>query len=108
MKIFIYKIHKFNVVYESPSNRLFKATEYITLGISQPELYGDIVNKIRRIKGKQHNHRKYIRIIKRLLYRGYDPTVTKRTLGMVLDQSTALYQRILKICTLTDCDDGTP
>ena len=24
------------------------------------------------------------------------------------DQYTAVYQRILKICTLTDCDDGTP
>ena len=85
-----------------------QATEYITLGISQPAFYGDIVNKIRRIKGRRHNHRKCIRIIKRLLYRGYDPIVTKRTLSMVLDQSTALYQRILKICTLTDCDDGTP
>ena len=85
-----------------------QATEYITLGISQPAFYGDMVNKIRRIKGRRHNHRKCIRIIKRLLYRGYDPIVTKRTLSMVLDQSTALYQRILKICTLTDCDDGTP
>ena len=84
-----------------------QATEYITLGISQPAFYGDIINKIRRIKGRQNFHRKCIKIIKRLLYRGYDPAVTRRTLGLVLDQSTALYQHILKNCTLTDCDDRT-
>ncbi|KAK3096998.1 hypothetical protein FSP39_005494 [Pinctada imbricata] len=85
-----------------------QATEYITFGISQPAFYGDIINKIRRIKDKQHHYRKCVRIIKRLLYRGYDPNVTRRTLGLVLDQSTVLYKRILKTCTLTDCDDGTP
>ena len=84
------------------------ATEYITMGITQPVFYGDMINKIKRIKGRQHNHRKCVRIIKRLLYRGYDPNVTRRTLGLVLDQSTVLYKRILETCTLTDCDDGTP
>ena len=85
-----------------------QATEYITLGISQPAFYGDIINKIRRIKGRQHMYRKCVRVIKRLLYRGYDPNVTRRTLSLVLDQYTVLYERILKTCTLTDCDDGTP
>ncbi|KAK3085085.1 hypothetical protein FSP39_024041 [Pinctada imbricata] len=36
------------------------------------------------------------------------PNVTRRSLGLVLDQSTVLYQRILKTCTITDCDDGIP
>ncbi|KAK3104555.1 hypothetical protein FSP39_004928 [Pinctada imbricata] len=85
-----------------------QATEYITLGISQPAFYGDLINKIRRIKGRQHMYRKCVRVIKRLLYRGYDPNVTRRTLSLVLDQYTVLYERILKTCTLTDCDDGTP
>ncbi|KAK3084891.1 hypothetical protein FSP39_020925 [Pinctada imbricata] len=61
---------------------------------------------MRRIKGRQNDYRKCVRIIKRLVYREYGPNVTRRTLGLVLDQSTVLYQRILKTCTLTDCDDG--
>ncbi|KAK3104944.1 hypothetical protein FSP39_013686 [Pinctada imbricata] len=67
-----------------------------------------MINRIRRIKDRQHNHRKCVRIIKRLLYRGYDPNVTRRTLGLVLDQSTVFYKRILVTCTLIDYDDGTP
>ena len=84
------------------------ASEYVSLGVSQPSFYGDLVNKIRRIKGRFNFSRSCIRIINRLLYRGYDPEVIKRTLCMVLDPSTALYQHLLNRCTLTNRDDGTP
>ncbi|KAK3084647.1 hypothetical protein FSP39_016817 [Pinctada imbricata] len=43
-----------------------------------------------------------------LLYRGYNPSVTRRTLGLVLDQSTALYQRVIENCTLADCNNRNP
>ena len=54
------------------------ASEYISQGISQPVFYGDLLNKIKRVKGERNFIYKCTKIIKRLKYRGYDPRVIKR------------------------------
>ena len=81
--------------------------EYVSSGISQPSFYGDLVNKIRRVKGEYNFLEKCKRTVRRLLHRGYNPEVIKRTLSMVLGPYTAQYRDILDRCTLTGCDDGT-
>ena len=81
--------------------------EYVSSGISQPSFYGDLVNKIRRVKGEHNFLEKCKRTVRRLLHRGYNPKVIKRTLSMVLGPYTAQYRDILDRCTLTGCDDGT-
>ena len=85
-----------------------QASEYVSLGISLPSFYGDLINKIKRIKGRSGFNNKCKKIVGRLLYRGYDPTVIIRTLGMVLDPSTVLYQCLFQRCTLANRDDRTP
>ena len=81
--------------------------EYVSSGISNPSFYGDLVNKIRRVKGEHNFQRKCIKRVRRLLHRGYNPEVIKRTLSMTMGTYTALCQDILDRCALTDCDDGT-
>lgn len=70
------------------------ASKYISQGISQPVFYGDLLNKIKRVKGKRNFIVKCSKIVKRLKYRGYDPRVIKRTFGMVLDSSTVSYHLV--------------
>ena len=43
----------------------------------------------------------------RLRRRQYDPVIIKRTIGLVLGPSTALYEPFLKHCTLTNKAVGT-
>ena len=83
------------------------AKEYISKGISHPSFYGDLINKLRRVKGDTNFRNKCIKIIKRLKYRGYNPKVIKRTLVTILNPFTVQYREILQHCTLTDCSDGT-
>ena len=45
--------------------------------------------------------------ILRLRRRQYDPVIIKRTIGLVLGPSTALYEPFLKHCTLTNKAVGT-
>ena len=75
---------------------------FISEGISHPVLYGDLVYKLRRVKFEAN----FVvssgsKIVKRLRRRKYDPVVIERTIGLVLDPSTALYRSFLKHCTLT-------
>ena len=81
--------------------------ENVSSEISQPSFYGDLVNKIRRVKGENNFLQKCIKRVRRLLHRGYNPQVIKGTLSMVLGPHTAQYRDILDRCALTGCDDGT-
>ena len=69
--------------------------------------YGDLVNKIRRVKGENNFLHKCIKRVRRLLHRGYNTQVIKGTLSMVLGPHTVQYRDILDRCILTACDDGT-
>ena len=80
--------------------------EYISEGISFPVFYGDLVYKLRRVKGTAFVS-SGSKIAKRLRRRKYDLMVIERTMGVVLDHSTALYRSFptstkIWYCTLTN------
>ena len=76
-------------------------------GISHPVFYGDLVNKLRRVKDAPNFISSSSKIVKHLRRRQYDPLIIERTICLVLDPSTALYGPFLKHCTLTNKAVGT-
>ena len=81
--------------------------EYVSKGISHPVFYGDLVYKLRRVKGSNNFIASGTKIVKRLRRRHYDPKIIGTTIGLVLGPSTALYRLFLKHCTLTNKAVGT-
>ena len=81
--------------------------ELISKGISQPNFYGDIVYKIRRIKDSNNIYESIFRIFTRHKKRGYDPHLIERSIRMVYGPSTAVHRRLFPDCTLTDKAEGT-
>ena len=76
--------------------------EYMSKGISHPVFYNDLVYKLRRVKETPDFISSDQKIIKRLRRREYNPLIIKRTIGLLLGHSTALYRPILQHCTLTN------
>ena len=81
--------------------------EYLSKGISHPVFYGDLVYKLRKVKDTPNFFSSGSKIVKRLWRRQYYPVIIKRTIGLVLGPSTALYEPFLKHCTLTNKAVGT-
>ena len=76
--------------------------EYVSNGISHPVFYGDLVNKLRRVKDKPNFISSGSKIVKRLRRRQYDPLIIERTISLVLGPCAAVYRPFLKHCTLTN------
>ena len=76
--------------------------EYVSEGISQSVFYGDLVYKLNRVKCETNYVLSGSKIVKRLRRRKYDPVIIEKTIGLVLDPSTALYISFLKRFTLTN------
>ena len=76
--------------------------EYVFEGISHPVVYDDLVYKLRRVKCEANFVSTGSKIVKRLRRRKYDPVLVKRTIGLVLGPSTALYRSFLKHCIPTN------
>ena len=81
--------------------------DYVSQGITHPVFYGDLVYKLRRVKGEANFISLGSKIMKRLRRRQYDPAIIERTIGLVLGPFTALYRSFLKRCTLTNKVVGT-
>ena len=81
--------------------------EYVSKGITHPVFYGDLVYKLRRVKGEANFISSGSKIVKRLRRRQYDPAIIERTIGLVLGPFTALCRSFLKRCTLTNKSVGT-
>ena len=73
--------------------------EYVSKGITHPIFYGDLVYKLRRVKGEANFISSGSKIVKRLRRRQYDPAIIERTIGPVLCLFTASYRSFLKRCT---------
>ena len=54
--------------------------EYLSKGISHPVVYGDLVNKLRRVKNTPNFISSGSKIVKRLRRRQYDPVIIERPL----------------------------
>ena len=111
-----YRYHKlrktFGKFFRSYSELLSKFGEisfqdYVSQGIAHPAFYGDLVYKLRRVKGEANFISSSSKIVKRLRRRQYDPAIIERTIGLVLGPFTALYRSFLKRCTLTNKAVGT-
>ena len=63
--------------------------------------------KLRRIKCEANFVWSDSETVKSLRRRKYDPAIIERTIGLVLDTSTALYKSFRKHCTLTNKAMGT-
>ena len=81
--------------------------EFVSEGIPHPVFYGDLVYNIRRVKCESNFVSSGSEIVKRLRRRKYDQAIVKRTIGLVICPSTALYRPFLKHCTLTNKAVGT-
>ena len=81
--------------------------DYVSQGIAHPVFYGDLVYKLRRVKGEANFISSGSKIVKRLRRRQYDPAIIERTIGLVLGPFTALYRSFLMRCTLTNKAVGT-
>ena len=81
--------------------------DYESQGNTHPVFYGDLVYKLRRVKGEANFISSGSKIFKRLRRRQYDPAIIERTIGLVLGPFTALYRSFLKRCTLTNKAVGT-
>ena len=111
-----YRYHKlrktFGKFFRSYSELLSKFGEisfqdYVSQGIAHPVFYGDLVYKLRRVKGEANFISSGSKIVKRLRRRQYDPAIIERTIGLVPGPFTALYRSFLKRCTLTNKAVGT-
>ena len=81
--------------------------EYVSKGITQPVVYGNLVYKVTRVKGEKNFISSGSKIVKRLRRRQYDPVIIERTIGLVFGPFTALKRSFLKRCTLTNKAVGT-
>ena len=81
--------------------------DYVSQGISHQLFYGDLVYKLRRVKGRANFISSGSTIVKRVQRRLYDQAIIERTIGLVLCPFTALYRSFLTRCTLTNKAVGT-
>ena len=58
--------------------------EYVSKGITHLVFYGDLVYKLRRVKGEANFISSGSKIVKRLRRHQYDPAIIERTIGLVL------------------------
>ena len=85
----------------------FQEYDCVYSGISHPIFYGDLVYKLRRVKGSENFISSGMKIVKRLRRRQYDPGIIERTIVLVLGPYTALNGLFLKRYTLTNKAVGT-
>ena len=111
-----YRYHKlrktFGKFFRSYSELLSKFGEissqgYISQGITHHVFYGDLIYKLRGVKGEANFISSGSKIVKRLRRRQYDPAIIERPIGLVLGPFTALYRSFIQRCTLTNKAVGT-
>ena len=62
-------------------------------GISEPEFYGDLVYRIRKILGKSHFSEQFRKLINRYKRIGYNPYVMRQTACLVIDPTSLITRR---------------
>ena len=72
----------------------------LNTGISQPQFYGDVVYKLRKINGSVDFSIHLQNLVKRYVKRGYDPLVLRRTACLVVDPFTVNNHASLFSCTV--------
>ena len=75
--------------------------EYVSKGSTHPVFYGDLIYKLRRVKGDANFISFGSKIVKLPRRRQYDPAIIERTLGLVVGPFAVLCRSFLERCTLT-------
>ena len=75
--------------------RISGTEHYASRGISDPVFYGDLVHKLKRVKGTANVISSGSKTVKRRR-RQYGPVITERTIGHVHDHCAAMYISFLK------------
>ena len=75
--------------------------------ISHPVFYGDLVNKLRRVKSTANCIFSGSKILKHLRRRQCDPLIIERTIGIVIGPYILAYRPFFKHCSLTSKTMGT-
>ena len=75
---------------------------FLRQGISHPELYGDVIYKLRKILGHVHFENLFHKRIKSFIKKDYDPVILQRTSGLVIDPSIVNSHAFLFGCAVTD------
>ena len=70
-------------------------------GISQPKFYGDIIYRVRKIKGSDMFPAQFTKLIRKHVADGYDPLILRRTVCLVLDPFTIDHYNFLFNCAMT-------
>ena len=87
-------------------NRNSLSQEHLTiaiiLGISHPECYGDVINKLRKILWHVHFENQFYERNKSFLKTDYDPVILQRASRLVIDPSTVDSHAFLFGCAVTD------
>ena len=79
----------------------------LRLGISQPSFYGDVVYKLRKLKGSDGFPDRFTNLIRKFVRKGYNPLVLQRTACLVIDPSTVSHYASLFTCAMTGLPLGT-
>ena len=80
---------------------------FLRQGISQPTFYGDVIYKIRKIKGSNVFPVQFAKLIRKHVVDGYDPLILRRTVCLVIDPCTVDHFNFLFNCTMTGQPLGT-
>ena len=70
-------------------------------GLSQPDFYGDVIYKLRKILGHNHFNTLFVKTIRKFIRRGYDRVILQRTACLVVDPSTVGHHAFLFNCATT-------
>ena len=73
----------------------------LTQGISHPEFYGDVINKLRKIIGHNYFQTLFVKRIRHFIKKGYDPLILQRTACLVVSPFTVGNHASLFHCTMT-------
>ena len=95
----VYIYHKFwktfGKFFRSYSEHLFKFGAvsfqgYVSKGITYPVFYGDLLYKVRTVKGEVNFISSGSKIVERFRRRKYHPAIIERTIGLMIDPFTAV------------------
>ena len=73
--------------------------KFLQQGISEPEFYGDLVYRIRKIMGKSNFSEQFRKLINRYKRIGYNPYVMRKTACLVINPTSADRYASLFNCT---------
>ena len=79
----------------------FCLKKFLQQGISEPELYGDLVYRIRKNVGESYFSEQFRKFINRYKRIGYNPDIIRQTACLVVNLITIASYALLFNCTAT-------